>query len=266
MKPVSMYSPYGWKARIGLIVPSKNTNNETEFWHLAPPGVTVHTSRVLSVGQSSRQSFMDMAVALDRAADELATAEVDIVAYGCTTGSIVCPMPDLIARMQQRACAPALTTAAAVVAAMRALNMRRIAVATPYVAFLNESETAFFREYGFDVLCLKTLDLGHTEEERRAIGRVPAEAVYRLARSVDRDDADGVLISCTDLATVGILADLERELGKPVVSSNQACFWACLRMLRLPFVPPGRGSLFERCLAPIDASAWDLAWPRSADR
>ena len=91
MPATDLYHAYGWKARIGLIVPSTNTVNEPEFWRLAPPGVTIHTSRVLLLGQTTAESYIKMGQALDRAAEELATAEVDIIAYGCTSGSIICP-------------------------------------------------------------------------------------------------------------------------------------------------------------------------------
>ena len=37
---------YGWRGRIGLLVPSINTTMETEFWRIAPEGVSVHTARI----------------------------------------------------------------------------------------------------------------------------------------------------------------------------------------------------------------------------
>jgi len=113
MKIPATINPYGWKARIGLIVPSTNTVNEPEFWALAPKGVTVHTARVLATGPSDRDAFVRMEQALDLATEQLATAEVDIVAYGCTTGSIVCPLATLVRTMTAKAGVPALTTAAA---------------------------------------------------------------------------------------------------------------------------------------------------------
>lgn len=252
MKALSLYSPYGWKARIGLIVPSTNVINEPEFWRMVPEGVGVFTARAMLLGRATQESYVEMAKAVSGAADQLATAEVDIVAYGCTSGSFVCPMEDLVNDMQARTGKPALAAAGAVVAALRALGARRVALATPYVDFVNQREREFLHGAGFDVVSLEALDLGHTQEERRAIGRVPPEAIYRLARRADRPDADVVFISCTNLASLGIIERLENELGKPVITSNQACFWACLRRLGLRDAVPGFGRLLHQCRESID--------------
>lgn len=252
MKALSLYSPYGWKARIGLIVPSTNTINEPEFWRMAPEGVGIFTARAMLQGRATPESYFEMAKAVSGAADQLATAEVDIVAYGCTSGSFVCPMEDLIDDMQARTGRPALAAAGAVVSALRALGARRVALVTPYIDFVNQREREFLQEQGFDVVALEALDLGHTQEERRGIGRVPPEAIDRLARLADRPEADVVFISCTNLASLGVVERLEAELGKPVITSNQACFWACLRRLGLRDAIPGFGRLLSHCLDPID--------------
>ncbi len=262
MKAVSMYSPYGYKARIGLIVPSTNTINEPEWWRMAPAGVTIHTSRVLLTGKADIESYNRMADALDRAAEELATAEVDVLAYGCTSGSFICPLPQLLDKMRAQTGTPVTATAGAVAAALRTLGVRRIAMGTPYVDFVNEAEVAFFESYGFRIVSLHGLKLGDTQEERRGIGRVPPEVVYRMAKEIDRDDAEAIFISCTNLATIDIIAEIERDFGKPVVTSNQACFWACMRLIDLRIPVTGYGQLLEKHLQPIDQSAFAVAPPK----
>ena len=261
MKAVSLYSPYGWKAKIGLIVPSTNTINEPEFWRLASDGVTIHTARALLLGPPTEASYSAMAAAVDGPAEEIATAEVDVVAYGCTSGSIICPLPELIQNMAEKTGRPAIATAGAVVAALRALGVTRIALGTPYVDFVNQAEVKFLEDYGFSVTSMHGLELGQTQEERRGIGRVPPEAVFRMARAIDRPDAQAIFISCTNLATLDVIADIERELGKPVVTSNQACFWACMRLLGLKTPTVGYGTLLEHYLDPIGPADWAVAPP-----
>lgn len=247
-------NPYGWKARIGLVIPSTNTVNEPEFWTLAPTGVTIHTARVLAAGPSDRDAFVRMEQALDLAAEQLATAEIDVLAYGCTTGSIVCPLPELVSRMTRITGVPALTTAGAVVAALRAFGARRIAVGTPYNDFLNDSEERFLLDCGFDITSFAALRLGEGES-RRLIGQVPPEAVYRLARQIDRPHAEALFLSCTNLATLDVIEAIERDLGKPVVTSNQATLWACLRVLGLSMPIAGYGRLLQDHLARIEPAA-----------
>jgi len=251
-----MYSPYGWRGKIGLIVPSTNTVNEPEFWRLAPPGVSIHSDRVLLLGNATQESYNAMADALGAAAQRLATAEVDVVAYGCTSGSIVCPMPELLEQMGNHTKTPAVATAGAVVAALKALGVKKVAVGTPYVTFVNDAEKLFLEEYGFEVTSIHGLQLGETQEERRGIGRVPPEQVYRLARLVDRPEAEAIFISCTNLATIDVIHQIEADLGKPVVISNQACFWACLRLMGLPDRVEGYGKLLRDHTDPITQDAF----------
>ena len=89
MKAVQMYSPYGYRAKIGLIVPSTNTVNEPEFYKMAPCGVSVHTARIMLLGKTTKESYFKMGEDTSRAATELATAEVDVIAWGCTSGGVV---------------------------------------------------------------------------------------------------------------------------------------------------------------------------------
>ena len=262
MKAIADYNPYGWKAKIGLIIPSTNTSNEPEFYRMAPPGVTIHTSRVLLVGETTQESYLRMAAALADAAASLATAEVDVVAYSCTSGSIMCPLPQLLKTMTDQTGTPATAASGAVVAALRALGVERVAVATPYPDLVNEKQKKFLEEHGFRVSHLKGMDLGHTQEERRAINRVPPEAVFRLARAVDRPDAQAIFISCTALPTIDIIAEIEQELGKPVISSNTAVFWSCLRLLGIKAPVTGYGRLLEQHLDAIDAADFAVA-PRT---
>ncbi|HEY7677575.1 MAG TPA: aspartate/glutamate racemase family protein [Candidatus Methylomirabilis sp.] len=239
------YSPYGWRARIGLILPSLNVTMEPEIARLMPPGVSVHAARVLTRGKTTPDSYREMAGDVERAAELLETADVDIVAYACTSGSIVEDEEPILERIRQIARAPAVATAPAVVEALRRLNVSAVAVATPYVEFVNEAERKYLEVRGFRVTAIKGLLLGETAEDRRAIGKQPAEVAFRLAREVDSPEAQGLFISCTNFATLPIIALLERDAGKPVVTSVQATAWALLRALSIRDQIPGYGVLLE---------------------
>lgn len=259
MKALQLNRPYGWRAKIGLITPSSNNINEPEFYRLAPQGVTIHTSRVLLTGEMNEESFYRMARDLGRAAEELATAEVDIIAFGCTAGSVVCPLDQLTASMAEKTGTPAIVTAGAVVAALRVLGIKRVAMGTPYVDFVNRREVEFLAEHGIGVTRYLGLELGHNQAERRSIGHVPPEAVYRMACEIDSPDADAVFISCANVATLDIIEDLEQALGKPVISSNTACFWAALRVLGINSSIEGYGRLLRERIQPLTEAEWQLA-------
>ena len=245
MKAVQMYSPYGYRAKIGLIVPSTNTVNEPEFNMMAPQGVSIHGARIMLLGKATEESYIKMGEETSRAAAELATAEVDVIAWGCTSGSVVVPADQLEAQIVEASGIPAVTTINAVLAALDAVGAKRVALGTPYVDFVNQAEVKFLEDAGYGVTSMYGLELGETQEERRGIGRVPPESLFRLVRYIDRPEADTIFLSCTNLATVEMIAELEEEVGKPVITSNLATFWRSLRVAGLRDKIEGFGRLLE---------------------
>ncbi len=235
---------YGWRARIGLIVPSSNTTMESEFWRLSPQGITIHTARIRLV-EVTPDALREMAGSALRAAEDLATAEVDIIVYGCTTGSLLEGIEwenKLRESIEKHTGIKTITTAQAVVEALRKLGAKKIVVATPYIEELNQREKRFLEDNGFEVLRIKGLDIIKNTD----IGRQPPWVAYRLAKEVFHRDADAVFISCTNFRTIEIIAPLEQDLGKPVISSNTASFWLALRTLNLGTVIRGYGKLLEQ--------------------
>jgi maleate isomerase/arylmalonate decarboxylase len=183
---------------------------------------------------------------LRKACSDLAQAGVDVIAYGCTAGSMVSPLTELSDFMTEVTGVPAVTTAASLIAALRTLGATRISVATPYHDALNEHERAFLADHGVETVRLSGLGFGaHGPEEYKCIARVPAERVYELACSVDRTDTEALLVSCTDFPTLEVIPRLEKDLGKPAVSSNQATFWAALRAAGLDMQFDNFGTLLR---------------------
>jgi len=234
---------YGWRGRLGLIIPSSNTTNEPEFYRHLPDGVSLHTAR-MHLRKANAETLERMADEVDRCADLLATAEVDAVAYGCTTGSLVKGAgydERIEASIRERADVPAVATAASVKRAFDALGLSSLAITTPYITELNEREERFLEEAGYDVVDIEGLGL----EDNQAIGDRGPETAYRRARALDYDDAvDGVFISCTNYRTFEVIERLEADIGKPVVTSNQATLWDALRTMGVDADLP-LGRLFE---------------------
>jgi maleate isomerase len=182
---------------------------------------------------------------MERCAEVLATADVDVVIFGCTTGSLVegAEYADEIeTRLGEIAGVPAVATAASICRAFDALGVESVSVSTPYPGELDEQETEFLRESGYDVTGI------HGPGMESAVDKadVPASRHYDMATEIDSADADGAFISCTNSRTFDIIESLERDLGKPVVTSNQATLWDALRTAGLDHSEiTGLGSLFE---------------------
>jgi len=243
MKAVQFYSPYGYRAKIGLIMPGVNTNCEPEFYRVAPKGVSIHTTRMILTGKATEESYYRMEKDTERAAIELETADVDVIGWACTSGGVYCPPERVEAMIQGIAGCPAVSTINAVVAAFKALGVKRIALGTPYMNFINETEIDVLEKAGLKVVSAYGLELGVTQEERRGIGRVPPESMHRFAQHIDCPQAEAIFISCTNVAALDAIETIERVHGKPFVTSNTATIWRCLRLAGIPDRIEGYGRL-----------------------
>lgn len=224
-----------------------NVVTEPEWCRLAPPGVSVHTTRMLLQGAMTPQSYARMDEDVANAARLLGTARPDAIAYACTAGSVLADSAEIVKLIERESGAPAVTTSQAVVEALIALGIKRVAVGTPYVDFVNDRQRSFLEDAGFEVVSIRGLGMGKTYEERSMISRQAESVAYELAKEVDSPRADGILISCAALASIGVLQRLEAELGKPVVSSSVATFWAAVRPAGGEISIPGFGTLLRRC-------------------
>lgn len=237
-----------WRARLGLIIPSSNAVMEPEFYAMAPEGVTVHTTR-LYLKELSLKGLASMAEDIEETTTLLDTASVDVIAYGCVRGSMH-GGPEgndkIISKMRNKTKVPVFTTSTAVVAALRELQVKNVSVATPHPDDENECIRKFLEHFGFNVVAIKGLrleDYGLKTGKRGEYGKLPADVAYEQAKAVNSRDADAVFLSCTGFRTISMLDLLETDLGKPVVSSNQATFWLMLRTIRINEPIAGYGRL-----------------------
>ena len=243
--PEKSKRPYGWRARIGLIVPSPNTVAETEFWRMAPEGVTTHTTRMLYRADAVEDPLTDMEQFLPRVLEELRGLEVDVVAYGCTASALKTPHEetrDEIARELER---PTVTTMGSVIESFRVFGIKNIAIGSPYTDSINEAERCYFESQGLIVTADEGVMLFEAQKRGRHMNLVPSDAVEELANSINSPDADALFLSCSDMATLGSIERLEQQLGKPVISSAQATFWAALRMAGIEDKVEGCGRLLS---------------------
>jgi maleate cis-trans isomerase len=244
--------PPGVRRRIGVMVPSTNTTCEADFNMVAPRGVTVHGQRLWMTNDANGDdAYKRMNGEIESGARYLATAKVDVIAYGCTTGSFYRGPGwdrEMLALISAEAGVPAVATTPSVVEALRALGARRLSVATPYPEWNNKRLRSYLEAQGFEVLNVD----GEPEAAaagNQGINDQSPQSVVEFAARVCRPEADALLCSCTAWRSVEAVDALERRTGKPVVTSNQATIWAALRVLGFTQPVRGYGRLLERLAA-----------------
>lgn len=240
-------SAYSHRARLGLITPPTNTVNEAEWSRMMPQGVTFHTHRMpLHADTTSEAGKAGLMQDLEAVFGMLKPARVDAIAYACTAGSMINPVDSLPEHLTASMGVTAVTTSAAIIHALKTLGATRLSVATPYHDKLNQHETAFLQENGFTVDNLIGLGIGASgPADYVRIAETPLDHVADHVRAAFTPGSDAILITCTDFPTLPLIAQLEAEFGVPVVTSNQATFWAMLRAVGIDDRMQGFGRLLS---------------------
>jgi maleate isomerase len=234
----------GWRARLGFLLPPGNPTVEQEVIAMAPSGVSVHFQRMVArgtpgslTGQSERNRMM--LDNIDASIEMLALVKPDVIALAHTATSYSLGRDgeaSLVERLQRQTGILVVTAFGSVVKALQRLGVTRLALGAPYSAETTLQGKAQLEAWGFHVARFDNL------KEVVNIYDETAERAYRLARSVDVQDAEAVFLSGTGMPTVSILEPLEQDLGKPVFSSNAAMMWHAMREagVRTPIAGYGR--------------------------
>lgn len=234
---------YGSRARLGMMLPSGNVAAEPEVTAMLPEGVSLHTTRLKLTGSSDAQ-LMAMTQKVEEAGCLLADAAVDLILFHCTAVTTSAPGADtaLLQRIEAKTGLRSTATSRGLLAAIRILEVRRLVLITPYINAINQREIAFLRSHGIEVV----VDLGLGIDSPQEMIKVEPQEWLRLARTCSSGDAEAYFLSCTAIRSLEIIAALEAEFGKPVLTSNQVATWHALRLLGVQDVVPGAGRLFTR--------------------
>ncbi|MFC3612146.1 Asp/Glu racemase [Lutimaribacter marinistellae] len=237
------------RARLGILVPFTNTNLEPDMGLLRPDGVSLHFARIGGYDADEipdEEQMQGLGTAeLDEPLRLLAGAKPDVVLYGCTSATLTHGPAfdrDLAARIAALSGAHTVTAAGALVTALRALGATKIGFASPYVPAINDMAISFLSDMG-----VTTVARAEVEEtlDNDGQGQLAPQDVHGLGCKADHPEAEAIVLSCTDMRSVEVIARLEETLGKPVVTSNQAMMFEALN--RLGGIPAraGFGKLFQ---------------------
>jgi maleate isomerase len=237
----------GWRARFGVLTHDDSAISESELWTMAPDGVSLHTSRVF---------FADLATFADppgpeKATDLLARLPLQAIIYAWTVGSYLLGTTgehELATRVEQHSNGiPVLLSAPAAAAAFRALEAERIAlVHGPFFTDdFDKKGAAYFRERGFEVVHVSHM-MPPVEVPHPNTGSVASPAaIYEWVRSHVPSSAQAVFVGGNAVRAIGVIAALEEDLSRPVLTANQVSLWYALRTAGANAVVDDYGQLFK---------------------
>ncbi|HEX9661559.1 MAG TPA: hypothetical protein VGB27_04675 [Candidatus Binatia bacterium] len=227
---------------IGLIIPSGNRLTEPQFNVYLPSGVGVHITRLRMTGKF-RKPLEELKRPLTEAAEALSDVKPGVIVFHCTANSMengLAHEKAIVEIVERASGCPTITTAQAITQAFDRFGIKKLVLISPYVQATNQLEVNYLAETGYTVL--HELGLGL---ETHAYATVTPEEWKKVVKENTRPEADGYFLSCTNTRMIEAVNDLEHDLGKPVINSNQATIWACLKKLGISHADKRLGRLFN---------------------
>jgi maleate isomerase len=216
------------RARIGLIIPSVNRMTEPQFNHYAPDGLGILVARGRVAGHPER-TVAELTDEIAHAAGTLADAKPDLIVFHCTHTSMKEGTDGenrIIDLIKKTTGIEALSTSRLVNDALHALGLKKVVVLSPYMT--NKDIIDYLAAAGIGVV----KDVALACKTPADFEAVTPQRWLELARENDTPEADGIFLSCTNTTQIEAVAAIEAALGKPVVNSNQAVLWGCLKRLK----------------------------------
>ena len=229
--------------RVGLLALATDFNSEQDLRRIFPEGLEIFTNRIKNANPTTIVNLRAMAGDVTRAAEGiLPEFGVNAMIYGCTSGTIAIGTKRLNELIHAAwPGIPVTNPVVAAEAAFKAFGAKKISVLTPYIDEVNAEMGQHFIEQGYSLLNIA----GFGFENDIEMTSISPDTLYRAALDVCDEQADLLFISCTALRSSVAVEKIERELGKPVVTSNQALAWHVMQLLGQHQSVNGFGSLFS---------------------
>ncbi len=268
-KQQSYEVPYGYRAKIGLIVVGPNLNPTPEICRMIPDYIQVRETRihmdpVVNVDECSKLSepLGNAAKLLAEGLSSPIIGNRSAIAFACTAGSLVggpgwdkkeiemmenatdgfaCTRAIPAMESQSRGI-PCTTTATAAEEAMRFMGLNKIVITGPYIDEINKRFRLFYEDSGFEVLNITGLGI----EDLYEMGATKPSQAYQAAMEAVVPGADGIFITCTNFRCSDVIEEIENDAGIPVVTSNQATAWHLMKLLGINDDVEGYGQLLRQ--------------------
>jgi len=230
--------------RIGVITLSTDFTIEQDFrkiCHDLP--IDIFFNRIPFINPLNHENYLKMAEHIPEVSEQILPGEkIDVIAYGCTSGTIAIGESNISSQVKKSKPETKVTTPiTAALKAFKKLNLKNIAVLTPYPKDVNVTVFDYLSKNNLTIDSFNSFNLNYDSE----IAQVSLESLKESIANINLDNVDGLFVSCTALKIVDILDEVEKQFNTTVISSNQAIIWDCLQLLDMNIKVPGYGKLFN---------------------
>ncbi len=215
--------------RVGLVILATDHTTEPDFQRMvASSRVGLYTARIPYTNPTTPENLRRMHPALTEGARLILPDEdLDVICYSCTSASVVIGDDEIERAISSaKPAVPVVSPPLAAVRGLQAIGARRLSVLTPYTIQTSTPMAHYFTAKGFEIARFTCFGL----DDDREMARVTPRSIIEAAREASTGDSDALFISCTALRAAGVVPEIERAIGKPVISSNLATAWATLRI------------------------------------
>ena len=230
--------------KIGLIALASDYMIEKDFIKIIKDKkIDFFVNRIECFNPLTKENLIKMSEKVtDVTKDILPNEKIDCIAYGCTSGTIAAGF-DVIQKKIKDAKSEAIVTtpSTASIKALKKLNVKKIAIFTPYSKKLNDEVLDFFKKENFEIKANSYFNI----ESDIDIGKVDPNYLYEVLSNMNLNDAEVLFVSCTALPVLSIINKLEEKLNKVVLSSNQTLIWDSLNAIGYKNNIEGFGKLFN---------------------
>ncbi|MBD1141076.1 aspartate/glutamate racemase family protein [Pelagibacterales bacterium SAG-MED39] len=230
--------------RIGLITLASDFTIEKDFNSIINgKDIDLYCNRIQSYNPLTNETLKKMANDIPEVVKNiLPDQKIDCIAYGCTSGTIAAGYSSIYEKVNLTKPNTKVTTPiTSAINALKAIKINKLSIFTPYTNEINQSVINYFKKENIDITELSYFDIASDLD----IGKVNPDHLFDVLSKIDLLNSDALFVSCTALPVLTIIKDLEKKIGKIVLSSNQTLIWDTLKQVDFKSKVEGYGELFS---------------------
>ena len=230
--------------KVGLIALSTDQTIENDFQNICNNlPVDIFINRIHNKNPLTKENLLKMAEDLASVTKKILPDEkLNTIAYGCTSGTIAIGEDNIKEKILSVKPGSYVTTpVTSAIKAFKLMNIKKIALFTPYPDSVNKTILEYFTKKNIEVSSFASLNLNLDSE----FANVDPDYILKISSQLETKNTDALFISCTALPVLNILDKLEQAIQKPVLSSNQTLIWDTIRSVGYKSPIKGYGKLLE---------------------